>query len=677
MDRAIRWSLAAFLFLWTGVAFAQPPGGGPFDVLDRNKDGRLSRDELPEAVRPAFNAIDTNKDGFISREEDAAARRRMAQGPDQPRRLPESVTREKDIPYAGTDNPRQRLDLYLPKTPKEDRPLPVIAYIHGGAWMGGDRASGGPLAGLVASGDFAGISIGYRLSTEATWPAQIHDCKAAIRWLRANARKYHLDPDRIGIIGESAGGHLVAMLGTSGDVEALEGDLGPNKGTSSRVRCVVDEFGPAELLTMGDSPSRMSHYAADSPESRLLGGAILDHKELARAASPITYVSKDDPPFLIIHGDADPLVPFSQSERLSKALRNAGVECHFIRVKDGGHGGFHNPELPRRIRQFFDRHLRGQAGTVSEEAVPNLASPPATSTSAREIPLYPGVAPGSEKWDWAERSVTTPNGLPMVQDVVRPVLLHYPADRGRSVGTAMIVAPGGGFQTLMMSYEGVDIARRLNAMGVDAFVLKYRLAYSGPDAQRSPGRRGADAKARPAEPHTGGAVGSPSAPARIRRFSVIGSHKGQAGQDLITLASDDGQQAVRLVRERADEFGVRRDRIGMIGFSAGGVVTSEAIFGPAGTRPDFAAIIYGVGDIGEVPSPAPPLFIAVAADDPMAASRSIELFSSWRKAKGPAELHVFQTGAHGFVNKGGGADHFMDRLEEWLKVNKLLSKAAN
>jgi acetyl esterase/lipase len=305
-----------------------------------------------------------------------------------------------------------------------------------------------------------------------------------------------------------------------------------------------------------------------------------------------------------------------------------------------------------------------------------FAQPP--STPAREVPLYPGVAPGSEKWDWSERSVTTPTGLPMVQDVVRPVLMHIPADKDRSAGTAMIVAPGGGFRTLMMSYEGVDIARRLNAMGVDAFVLKYRLAYSGPDAQRRPGPRAAAEKARPAEPRARGAAGEPPAPGgRVRRFSITGSYKGQAGQDLITLASDDGQQAVRLVRERAGEFGVRRDRIGMIGFSAGGVVTSEAVFGPAATRPDFAAIIYGVGDIGEVPSTAPPLFIAVAADDPMAASRSIELFSAWRKAKGPAELHIFQTGAHGFVNKGGGADHFMDRLEEWLEVNKLLAKAAN
>jgi len=256
-------------------------------------------------------------------------------------------------------------------------------------------------------------------------------------------------------------------------------------------------------------------------------------------------------------------------------------------------------------------------------------APPLAPQPAKEIPLYPGVAPGSEKWDWSERTATNPKGQPMVQDVVRPVLLPYPAERGKAVGTAMIVAPGGGFRVLMMSYEGVDIARRLNAMGIDAFVLKYRLSHN----------------------------------------------PGAAAKDVVKLAINDGRQAVRLVRERAGDFAVRPNRVGMIGFSAGGRVTSEAFFGPAATRPDFAALIYGVDEIKEAPNPAPPLFLAVAADDTWAAQRSVEVFTAYRKSKGLAELHIFQMGAHGFVNKGGGADHFMDRLQEWLAANKLLSKA--
>jgi len=280
-----------------------------------------------------------------------------------------------------------------------------------------------------------------------------------------------------------------------------------------------------------------------------------------------------------------------------------------------------------------------------------LISPAISAEAVREIRLYPGAAPGSEKWDWSERAVTTPKGLPMAQDVVQPVLLYYPADRANSVATAMIVAPGGGFRTLMMSYEGVEIAQRLNTMGVDAFVLKYRLLYSGP-----------------------GAPTNAPAGERPKKITVIGAYKAQVGQDLVTMASDDGRQAVRLVRQRTSEFGVRHDRIGMIGFSAGGIVTHEALFGPAETRPNFAAIIYGAGEVKEVPDPAPPLFLAVAADDTLSVNRTVDLFTAYRNAKGPAELHIFQMGAHGFVNKGGGADHFMDRLEEWLTTNKLLSK---
>ncbi|MCL5744757.1 MAG: alpha/beta hydrolase [Acidobacteria bacterium] len=270
---------------------------------------------------------------------------------------------------------------------------------------------------------------------------------------------------------------------------------------------------------------------------------------------------------------------------------------------------------------------------------------------AREIALYPGVAPGAEKWNWTERLTTTPTGVPMVQNVVRPVLQYYPADKAKAVGTAMIVAPGGGFRNLMMSYEGVDIARRLNEMGVDAFVLKYRLIYTDPNRQGPP-QRG--------------------------RNAVLEGP--QAGQNVREMGGADGQQGVRILRQRAGEFGVRPDRIGMMGFSAGGAVTLTAVTGPADARPDFAAPIYAAG-AGSAVVPAggaPPLFIAVAADDRAVGYQgSIDLFSAWRKAGIPVELHVFQTGQHGFVKKGGGADHFMDRLEEWMRVNGWLSRAAN
>ncbi len=266
---------------------------------------------------------------------------------------------------------------------------------------------------------------------------------------------------------------------------------------------------------------------------------------------------------------------------------------------------------------------------------------------AREIPLYPGVAPGSENWNYPEISGGTAD-RPQAQNVSRPVLLYYPADKSTAVGTAMIVAPGGGFWTLMMSYEGVDVARSLNQMGVDAFVLKYRTAYVDPAVPHAPSN------------------GGPAATGP------------QAGQNVRELGGADGQQAVRLLRQRAAGFGALPNRIGIIGYSAGGAVALSTVYGPADGRPDFAAPIYAAGaSSAPPPEGAPPLFIAVAADDQSVGYQgSIDLFGAWRKANLPAELHVFQTGQHGFGKKGGGADHYLDRLEEWMKVNGWLTKAA-
>ena len=288
----------------------------------------------------------------------------------KPPRLPETVRAEREIAYADTKNPRQALDLFLPKTRKFDKPLPVIAFIHGGGWRNGDKRRGwGQVLRYVESGRYAGVSIGYRLSGEAKWPAQIHDCKAAIRWIRANAKKYNLDPNRIGVMGTSAGGHLVAMLGVGGDVPSLEGKLGAHNVISSRVACVVDFFGPSELLTMNNFPSRIDHDAAGSPESLLIGGPIQKHRQKARNASATTHVSKGDAPFLIIHGSKDPLVPFDQSQRLHRLLRVVKVPSTLIKIDGGGHGGFRSRELDSRVRKFFDRHLQGAKVEVSDEPI--------------------------------------------------------------------------------------------------------------------------------------------------------------------------------------------------------------------------------------------------------------------------------------------------------------------
>ncbi len=268
-----------------------------------------------------------------------------------------------------------------------------------------------------------------------------------------------------------------------------------------------------------------------------------------------------------------------------------------------------------------------EASTITKSA--------GTFGAMQVLPLYPDVVPGSEKWNYAEKIIEGKSG-PQVRNVVRPTLLYFPASK--PIGTAMIVAPGGGNRTLMMSYEGVDIAKKLNELGVDAFVLKYRLTYDPTQDEKS------TADSNP-----------------------------QAGQDVRAMSADDGRRAVEVLRTKAAEFKYRPDRIGIIGFSAGGGPVRAAIESDVATRPNFAAMIYAgpAREGAKMPDAAPPLFLAVAADDRLCQA-TLDTFAAWRAADRPVELHIFQMGAHGFVNKGGGADHFMDRLGEWLKVNELL-----
>lgn len=274
---------------------------------------------------------------------------RRARGPN----VPEETRILRDVAYVSEGHERQKLDLYLPAQKEETAPLPLIVWVHGGAWLGGSKENCRS-ARFLRSG-YAAVSINYRLSQHAIFPAQIEDCKAAIRFLRANAEKYNIDPNRIGVWGASAGGHLVALLGTTGDVK--EFDKGPNLQFSSRVQAVCDFFGPTDLTKMSAFESTMDHDAPDSPESLLVGGPVQENKEACRRANPITYVSKDDPPFLICHGDKDMLVPHNQSELLYDALKKAGVNVKFHTVKGGGHG-FRNPEVNRMVQEFFDKHLK-------------------------------------------------------------------------------------------------------------------------------------------------------------------------------------------------------------------------------------------------------------------------------------------------------------------------------
>ena len=221
---------------------------------------------------------------------------------------------------------------------------------------------------LAAGGDYVAATINYRLTREAAWPAQIHDCKAAIRFLRGNAAEYGIDPGRIGVIGISAGGHLVSMLGTSGGVSSLEGELGAFPGASSRVQCVVNFFGPTNFL---------SFYGKDTTPARIrdadMIGPLLGREEPvvlanAKAASPVSWVSEDDAPFLTAHGTKDRLVPYAQAQEIDGALTRAGVESHLIEMTGAGHG-FDSPDLNRRIKLFLDKHLYGRPAEIPEDPI--------------------------------------------------------------------------------------------------------------------------------------------------------------------------------------------------------------------------------------------------------------------------------------------------------------------
>jgi acetyl esterase/lipase len=342
-----------------------------FHDWDRNKDGRLAKEEIPPNPRRNFSRVDTDKDGFISLKE----HRKFLSGGDRKQGGARVNTRLEgfrnllNIPYADTDNPRQTLNLYIPENPTMKKPLPLIAYIHGGGWRSGDKAGGvNSLRKFLGEGRYAAASIGYRLTDEGSWPRQIHDCKAAIRWLKAHARKYNYDPDRIAVMGNSAGGHLVAMLGVSGDVKTLDGQLGRHLKENSRVKCVVDFCGPANLVTMMDQPSRMKHDAPDSPESLLLGGPVRDRLDIALAASPESYISGADAPILVVHGNKDSIVPFPQAVDFHAKLKTAGVDSTLIVCEGMGHG-LRSPELDKRLKAFFEKHLLGRKVEVSADPI--------------------------------------------------------------------------------------------------------------------------------------------------------------------------------------------------------------------------------------------------------------------------------------------------------------------
>ncbi len=271
------------------------------------------------------------------------------------RHTSKNVTAYRDVVYATVGDKEILLDLYVPKNTAVKPPL--LVWIHGGGWQAGSKDSC-RLYRETQRG-YAVASLNYRLSHDAMFPAQIHDCKGAIRWLRANAEKFGYNADRIGVAGSSAGGQLVALLGTSGGVKELEGNVGGNLDQSSAVQAVCDFYGATNFHTIIKQRKQVKSRPS-SALTKLFGGTVEEKPEIATLASPVTFLDKTDPPFLLIHGGKDNIVPVEQSTSFEKLLKQVNVPVTLLILEEAGHGGrpFNSKETNQRLQSFFDKHIK-------------------------------------------------------------------------------------------------------------------------------------------------------------------------------------------------------------------------------------------------------------------------------------------------------------------------------
>ncbi len=271
-----------------------------------------------------------------------------------------------DVDYVGDGIIGHKMDVFLPVS--KDTSFPLVVTIYGSAWLSNSSKSAifndGLGQKLLAKG-YAVASLNHRSSTDAAWPAQLHDVKAAIRFIRSHAADLLIDTSFIGITGYSSGGHLSTMSGVTsnviktkiGDLNIdLEGNEGTDLSHGSHVDAVVDWFGPTDFLIMDSCGSSFSHNDLKSPESRLIGGAIQENKANVALANPIQYINKRNPPFLIFHGTQDPLVPYCESQKLYSKMKQEGVEAEFVMIEGGKHGpGVMTEPYYDRMIDFFNK----------------------------------------------------------------------------------------------------------------------------------------------------------------------------------------------------------------------------------------------------------------------------------------------------------------------------------
>ncbi|HLN31375.1 MAG TPA: alpha/beta hydrolase [Gemmataceae bacterium] len=262
------------------------------------------------------------------------------------------VVVERGLVYGHGGDMDLMLDLAMPKDARG--PFPALVFIHGGAWRAGKRQDLAKTIEVLADRGYVAATISYRLAPAAKFPAQIEDCKAAVRWLRANAKTYRIDPDRIGAIGFSAGAHLACLLGTADKAAGLEGK-GGNNNQSSRVQAVVSFFGPTDFTT-----KLWSEETEQKALVPFLGGTLAEKPEQYQKASPLLYASKDSPPFLFFHGTQDKVVDIRNSRLLAKKLQSVGVPAEVVEMEGEGHG-WHAGKMQMTIEQmisFLDQQLK-------------------------------------------------------------------------------------------------------------------------------------------------------------------------------------------------------------------------------------------------------------------------------------------------------------------------------
>jgi acetyl esterase/lipase len=278
------------------------------------------------------------------------------------RYIPKDLEQIPDIRFTEESEHELLLDLFRLRGVNYELPQPLVMWIHGGGWMSGDKDRGVERVFDLVRMGFLAASVNYRLSDEARFPAQLHDCKCAVRFLRAHARDYNIDGDRIGVWGASSGGHLASMLAVTGHEQSFDGDGGWS-GVPSHIQAACSWFGPSDLNLMDRFPTgvtpRLPSMGADSAEGRLLGGPVAEKQELVALANPIRYVHADCPPMLLMHGAQDDAVPLASSEALYKALVEKGVEAHLHVIRTGHHNAYlWGDHHIRMVSEFFDWHLR-------------------------------------------------------------------------------------------------------------------------------------------------------------------------------------------------------------------------------------------------------------------------------------------------------------------------------